>query len=321
MKGYCVSRPSILVLGSLWLLTAMMTTRATAVEQIVVVVLDDSGSMDRGMHTGERRINAAKQALSSVLQRLPYDTQFGILALNSKVNGSYWIVPIGAADVDRWQKPLNHVGAKGGTALGARMREGADELLRLRAKQPYATYRLLIVSDGEASDAPLLRSILPDLLSRGINLDVIGVDMKEDHSLAKTAHSYRRAGDRTALTAALADVFAESVYDSGTGQSDFEMLMGLPDDVASSIVKGLSVSKNDPLSVRRPDSTPPGFESPDGGVIPGSNRNLGSNPQRKGGTSIGGALVGSFCCCGFFVMAVFFFTTIIVRAVKNNTKS
>lgn len=320
MKGLCVTRPSIIVLGSLGLL-AGLAMAAAASEQTVVVVLDDSGSMERVMQSGEKRINAAKEALSAVLQRLPHDTQFGILALNSKTNGSHWIVPIGSSDTGRWMNLLKQVRAKGGTPLGVRLREGADELLQLRGKQPYGTYRLLVVSDGEATDAQILTSILPDLLSRGINLDVIGVDMKEDHSLAKTAHSYRRAGDRTSLTEALTEVFAESVYDSGTGQADFEMLSGLPDDAASAIVKGLTVSRNDPLSEYQPHSSLNNEHFPVGGVVPGSQSSSGNITSQKRGTSIGGAIVGSFCCCGFFVMAAFFFTTIIVRAIKNNTKS
>ncbi len=55
-----------------------------ASDDVVVVVLDDSGSMkgvmgtDRGKMT---RINAAKQALRTILGQLPESTQLGITAL------------------------------------------------------------------------------------------------------------------------------------------------------------------------------------------------------------------------------------------------
>ncbi len=110
---------------------------------------------------------------------------------------------VGSPDADRWAPLLEQIRAKGGTPLGQYIKEGADELLRLRAKEPFETYRLLIVTDGEASDAPYLASILPDLVSRGISMDVIGVAMKEQHSLAKSAHTYRSADDPATLTAVL----------------------------------------------------------------------------------------------------------------------
>ncbi len=161
----------------LWLSVVNASSRA---EQIVVVVLDDSGSMQKTASTGATRIDAAKASLGAVLEQLPHDTQFGILALNSRVKGSPWIVPLGSPDYQRWHDELSSVRAYGGTPLGQHMREAADELLKMRAKNPFAVYRLLVVTDGEATDAPILRAIMPDLLSRGLNLDVIGVGMSED---------------------------------------------------------------------------------------------------------------------------------------------
>ena len=49
----------------------------------------------------------------------------------------------------------------------------------------------------------------PAVMARGINLDVIGVGMSATHSLAKMAHSYRKANDARSLERAVAEVFAE----------------------------------------------------------------------------------------------------------------
>ncbi len=117
--------------------------------------------------------------------------------------------------------------SQGGTPLGAMMRIGADELLKLRAQAPYDTYRLLVVTDGEATDARLLESLLPDLMSRGLNVDVIGVAMTETHTLAKTCAHVRAAGDTAALTEALSAVFAETAGDTQSAQADFDLLAGL----------------------------------------------------------------------------------------------
>ena len=305
----------VLLSGGLWLLLATQSVLSLAVEQVVVVVLDDSGSMDRPMkETGGKKMDAAKKSLRVVLDQLPAETQFGVLALNSNVNGSHWIVPIGSADPHRWRNSLDRIRAKGGTPLGANLRAAADALLELRSQKPYATYRLLVVTDGEATDAKLLNRIMPDLLSRGISLDVIGVDMNEEHSLARQSHSYRRAGDQASLTEALTEVFAESVDDGGASQGDFEMLAGLSDESAMAIVKGLTSARNDPLGEldgRAIDTSPVG---PSSSATPSP----AASVRRP---SILSGLVGAFCCMGFFIMLTFFLTTIIVRAVKQNTRS
>lgn len=307
-------RPSCLMIGSLALLVLGATDfRPAVADQTVVVVLDDSGSMDRTMASkGQRRMAAAKLALATVLRNLSHDTKIGILTLNSTVNGSNWIVPVGSPDPSRWSDALAQVHAKGGTPLGEFMRQGADELLQLRAKQPYETFRLLVVTDGEASDAPLLASLMPDLLSRGVNVDVIGVDMQEDHSLARSSHTYRKAGDQAALARALSEVFAETAVDDRSNQADFDMLSGLSDDVAAEIVKGLAAPRNEPLqlvSAATMQGNPSSFPA-------------GSNSSSVKYQSSGvGAAFGTVCCFGGIGLAMLIAVAIVLKAVKNNTRS
>ena len=282
-------RPHVVLFGSLALLSAFSASCThLRADQTVVVVLDDSRSMERPMQTGQPRIVAAKQALTAVLQSLKSDTQVGILALNSKVNGSHWIVPVGEPTPARWQQPLAHVQASGGTPLGEFTRQAADELLALRAKHPFSTYRLLVVTDGEASDAPLLNSILPDMLSRGITLDVIGVDMQSDHSLARSAHSYRRAGDQAALAQALTEVFGETIDEGRSTQADFEMLAGLSDETAAAIVNGLTAQRNEPLKIVHVEAGSPGATTRPVGALP------------AGGPRVGKTIFGTLCCLGAF---------------------
>ncbi len=315
----------------LWLSVVNASSRA---EQIVVVVLDDSGSMQKTVSTGATRIDAAKASLGAVLEQLPHDTQFGILALNSRVKGSPWIVPLGSPDYQRWHDELSSVRAYGGTPLGQHMREAADELLKMRAKNPFAVYRLLVVTDGEATDAPILRAIMPDLLSRGLNLDVIGVGMSEDHSLARVAHSYRRAGDQQALTQALSEALAETFSDNQANQSDFDMLSGLPDDVAAELVNALSTVDNGPLDVSKSsgkNATGVGFgdaNQPNGspGTGPPFTQPPNNAPNQDGNAveSIGRAIfstLSSLCCCGTSILIALFMIGLIRSAVKNNTRS
>lgn len=292
--------------------------------QTVVVVLDDSGSMDKNIDNGTKKMSAAKSSLAEVLRSLGRDTKVGIIALNSRVGNSNWIVPVGSPDPGRWESELHRVVAKGGTPLGAVMRIGADELLKLRAQSPYDTYRLLVVTDGEATDARLLDSIMPDLMSRGLNLDVIGVAMKDAHTLAKSAHTYREAGDTASLTQALSAVFAETSGDSQSSQADFELLAGLSEEVAGVIVKGLTAPRNDSLQTIdelaqvAPVNEAVAVPTPSPTYYPNTPVNP---PDRNTGAGAIGILFSTVCCVGSLGFIMLVIGTIVVNAVKRNSRS
>ena len=140
-----------------------------------------------------------------------------------------------------------------GTPLGQYMKIGADRLLEARADQyGYGTYRLLIVTDGKANDQRLVRRHAPEILSRGIVMDVIGVDMDQEHTLAGLAHSYRRADDPESLEQAIRETFAE-VSGSADGMSmeeAFDLIAPIPPDMAGSLLQALSSSGNHPIGSR-----------------------------------------------------------------------
>lgn len=214
----------------------------------VVIVLDDSGSMNERMSGGVRRIEAAKKAIEAVLKQFPADTNLGLLLLNGDRSKQHWAIPLEHLSVPQATRKVESVIADGGTPLGDRMREGADALLQLREKQIYGNYRLLIVTDGEANDAKLLALYLPDVLSRGLIVDAIGVDMKQNHSLATRVHSYRRADDGAALSKAIQEVFAEKVdSNAANSNADFALLQALDDGTAKEALIALSKPNNTPI--------------------------------------------------------------------------
>jgi hypothetical protein len=271
----------------------------------VVVVLDDSGSMKQPMANGTRRIDAAKQALSAVLAQLPADTRVGVLALNTRLDGEPWIVPMGPISASNWQARIAEIRPEGGTMLGQFSKVAADELLKLRATDRYGTYRLLIVTDGEATDPAVLSSYLPDILARGLTLDVIGVSMASEHSLSSLAHSYRSADDAESLTAAISEVFAETAGDDQSTQSDFELLEGLEDGVAEEVLKSLATVNNDPIKEVQltADQGSARFQLPP------------SPDQVTGGNILGGFI----CCCGS-MFGLFAIAVIVIRAVFGQSK-
>lgn len=222
----------------------------------VVIVLDDSGSMNEKMRNGGTRIEAAKSAIAAVLKQFKRDTKLGVLLLNGSPSKEHWAIPLEPLSVENSTRLVKALRADGGTPLGDRIREGADALLKMREKQIFGNYRLLIVTDGEANDARLLAAYLPDVLSRGIIVDAIGVDMKQDHSLATQVHSYRRADDQTALQKAVQEVFAErDDWASVNSAEDFSLLEAIDSGTAKEVIDLLAKPNNSAIvGVSKPDN-------------------------------------------------------------------
>lgn len=230
------------------LLMLMLAAPAAFAQQNVVILLDDSGSMDQPMRADRNllKMDAAKAAIGTVLQQLPDDANVGLAVLNG--NPSPWIIPFGPLDKARVAESVARIRASGGTPLGEYMKVAADALLDARAKQFYGTYKLLIITDGEAGDPQLVERFLPEILSRGIVADVIGVDMPGEHSLATRTNSYRKADDPESLTRAISEVMAETTANSGdAGTSDFELLEGFPTEAATVAIQALASPSNTPI--------------------------------------------------------------------------
>lgn len=245
-------RPLMFVMTLIAVLSATLSPAA----QNVVVVLDDSGSMD-GYLGNTTKMEAAKTALYTVLEKLPQDAKAGIILLNNGWgNDNKWVVPLGKVDMQKVKTAISGVTANGGTPLGESMKAGADKLLETRDKEHYGTYSLLIVSDGEANDPGLVESYLPDIMARGITVDVIGVKMSGQHSLATKVHTYRTADDPESLTKAISEVFAESTGSGDSGQEDFELANAFQDnEIAAAVLKALSSTGNHPIG-EKPLVTP-----------------------------------------------------------------
>jgi hypothetical protein len=273
-------------------------------DSVVVVVVDDSGSMREKMASDRGRsprMDVAKQALSKVIQQLPDQTSLGVLLMNGARGNQGWLVPLSPLDRASTLAKIQNVRPDGGTPLGRSMKVAMDELLATRAKRPYGDYRMLVVTDGEATDNHALQAYLPDIVSRGILVDVIGVDMKSDHTLAQRTHSYRRANDAASFEKALSEVFAEST-NSASGDasaSDYDAIASLPNEFAKDALQALATSSNGEIHERSQYAAASqgtgSFQGP-GGVA----RNAGQNSVGIGPSAVLG------CCVGIlaFVLAI-----------------
>jgi hypothetical protein len=243
----------------------------------IVIVLDASGSMRERMASGTTRMDAAKQALLRVMKQVPETTQVGLLVFSSKTLRNDWVYPLGPLDRGRLEAAIRLPVPEGGTPLGTYLKKGADALLEQRQKQNgYGTFRLLLVTDGQATDGNYVEQYLPDVLARGITVDVIGVDMKSEHALATRVHSYRRADSPEELARAVSSVFAEI----GRARKDvadadaFAALEGIPDEVAKAMLGALATSGNHPIGEQ------PVVQAGDGPLTEASPRSL---PRGAGG--------------------------------------
>ncbi len=235
----------------------------------VVIVLDASGSMRTPFQDGKDRMTIAKEALKKVIAKVPSETQIGLLVFSASNLTNDWAFPLGPRNDQVLNKAIDQLVPSRGTPLGAYLKQGADRLLEERAKQfGYGTYRLLVVTDGEAQDADLVERFTPEVVSRGIRVDVIGVAMNSRHTLATRVHSYRPANDPKALQQALSEVFAEvaSTATDASRTSDFSLLAGLPVDKAAIMIQALSKAENTPIGGRvrqgRPGLTNPAGRPP-----------------------------------------------------------
>ena len=231
--------------------TALLAAPSLAATGLhIVVILDNSGSMAERMPGGGTRMDAAKRSLQTVLDRTPPDAQVGVLLLNPPRIGQDWLFEIGPVDPAATQQAIQRVEAGGPTPLGGAMKVGADALLRAREANHYGDYKLLVVSDGEATDGNLTQRYLPEVQARGVLVDVIGVSMAQQHSLATRANTYRNATDPASLEQAIsAVVLGESTTDANDAgdESDFEILAPLPAEIAAASLTALASQPNTPI--------------------------------------------------------------------------
>ncbi len=277
----------------------------------VVIVLDSSGSMDGTMRgTKIKKMDAAKTALREVLKTVPPDVNVGLLVFSARNLENDWAYELGPRHDAELERAINEPLPGGGTPLGAYIKKGADKLLEQRNKQyGYGSYRLLIVTDGEAEDTRLVEEYTPEVMARGVTVDVIGVAMAGNHTLATKVNSYRRADDPASLKKAVAEVFAEV---AGTGsdaasEDAFSALEGIPDEMAMAMVEALTESGNHPIGEKPPKPQPvtePPPETPPSKETPPADTARKTPPQNSGSKRSGqGCLGGMFSYAQLFAFA------------------
>ena len=214
-----------------------------------------------GPTTAVDRMTAAKLALLKVSQQLSTNTHIGLLVFGDPRLPDDWVYPLARHDRARLRTAIQAPKPGAGTPLGAYLKKGADRLLEARAHEHgYGTYRLLVVTDGEAQDPDLVERYTPEIIRKGLTLDLISVAMAQRHTLARLAHSHRPANDPEAMNRALAEVFAEIGGQPGRQSvtpADFDLLKSIPTPLAAAALEALSQVDNQPIG----DTTTPNHRS------------------------------------------------------------
>lgn len=236
----------------------------------VLILLDASGSMTTQMEGPDparmiTRMEAAKQAISKVIEGLPGGVRIGLMVFSSR-DGLDWAYPIGPLDKAKFRAGLLPIEADGGTPLGEYLEKAANALLAKRQElKGYGDYRLVVVTDGEAEDPERMDSAATQLLSRGITLDVVGVQMAEAHALSAKAHSYREAGDLAGLEKAIRAILAE-IGGSAQAQGDAEayaLANAFSDSAAGAVLRSLATGlSNEPIGAEPVDAAAAWDSSP-----------------------------------------------------------
>ena len=167
-----------------------------------VIVLDDSGSM------GPMMLDA-KQAVIDAVSQFPDNSRVAVIALN---RGR--VLDAVAVDEARASLPaaIDPVMADGKTPLGRALGTALDLLAQEAARQRgFGTYRILIATDGRASDAAVLRRAIAEILSASpVEVATIGIGIGEGHALNMPGFTdYVSVQGVDRLAAALAQVSAE----------------------------------------------------------------------------------------------------------------
>lgn len=214
----------------------------------IVIVFDDSGSMNDNLGAGIDKMSAAKTALLEIMKDVPATTNVGLVSFHKD-----WLYKLGPVDKVKFKAAVDVLRQSGGTPLSEYIKIGADSLLVQREKQlNYGSYRLLVVTDGDSTDGDDYRVFVPEIMARGITVDVIGVGMQTQHDLATRVHTYYNADNPESLQTAVKKVFAEIGGRGGgiTNEEAFELIAPLPDGFALGVIKSLAKTGNHPIGER-----------------------------------------------------------------------
>ncbi|WEV79683.1 VWA domain-containing protein [Janibacter cremeus] len=211
--------------------TGTTATSATEEPGELLLMLDASGSMKESDPAGGTKMQAAKTALTGVVESLPSDTNVGLRVYGATEEGgkptkaacndTQLAVPIGPLDKPALTRAIKGFEAKGETPIAHSLTKAMDDLGDTGKRN------IVLVSDGEESCVPDPCPVVKDLVQDGVDLriDTVGFGVEDTareqlQCIAETGGgTYYDAADADELANSLNKISTRAVRDFGfTGQ-------------------------------------------------------------------------------------------------------
>ncbi len=181
----------------------------------MLLVLDSSGSMaEPAADGGTTKIDAAKDALGSVIDDLPDDAYVGLRVYGAKVfsksqpgacRDSQLVVPPGTDNRDELRSALESYKPYGETPIGYALQQAAKDL------GAEGTRSVVLVSDGEATCAPDPCKVAAQLAKQGVDLQIDVVGLAVSGKARDQLRCVAAQGNGTYYDADSADEIADSL--------------------------------------------------------------------------------------------------------------
>lgn len=174
-------------------------------------IFDASGSMknrpEAPCEPGRFRtkLDGALWAVHTFLEKVPDDVHLGLYVFDRR--GRRELVPLGTGNRESFMEQMKTISPGGGTPLADSIREGTKKLVeQYGAQLGYGEYRLIVVTDGEASEIPEAARFAAEW---GMPIYAIGLCIGRNHPLRVHAVSYRAADSFQDLERGLTETLAE----------------------------------------------------------------------------------------------------------------
>jgi Ca-activated chloride channel family protein len=232
--------PPAVFLMSLTIMTVALARPYTQVvvpaeEGTVVLTMDVSGSM-RADDLKPNRIEAAKEAARSFVEKQPTGVQIGVVSFSDNA----FLVQAPTSDRDAVIAAINRLTPQRGTAIGRGLltsldaifedanAEGAQQTLDPTPtptpvpKGVYEPAVIVLLSDGESNQGPRPLEVVDQVAARGVRVYTIGVGSVEGTILRVGGRAIRTRLDEETLKQVAAAT--DGVYYNATNENDLRAI-------------------------------------------------------------------------------------------------
>lgn len=136
----------------------------------VVAVIDASSSMEEtDTRSGRTRLQVAKENIRSLINYVDQGNRFGLVSFSVNARTEADLRPIN--DVrDEFKQAADEITTRTDTSIGAGLLRAVDLLEGVQGAKS-----IVLLSDGEENESPLVSEVLPSITRLGINVYTIGM--------------------------------------------------------------------------------------------------------------------------------------------------